>query len=125
MNRNIYPAEGYARITMNVFREDSYNIGSLKGDMWLTFAAQSIIMFKRLVGLVRTTWLVLTEQRYYGQAEVQKYRHWKNIMNGIILIASKKWERDEVQPEGALERLVYSMRKSMLVRSNESDLFSN
>jgi hypothetical protein len=38
--REMFPADGYTRITMNVFREDSPNINWLKGGMWLTFAAQ-------------------------------------------------------------------------------------
>eukprot|EP00029_Vermamoeba_vermiformis_P005523 TRINITY_DN1944_c0_g1_i3.p1 TRINITY_DN1944_c0_g1~~TRINITY_DN1944_c0_g1_i3.p1 ORF type:complete len:354 (-),score=49.60 TRINITY_DN1944_c0_g1_i3:123-1184(-) len=101
--RSMYPADSYARITMNVFREGGPSVGSLKGDMWLTFATQSIIMFKR----------------YYGQAFVQQYKLWKTIMNGIIMITTKTWTRDELQPDGKLEKLVYSVRKSMV------DLYPN
>jgi hypothetical protein len=36
-------------------------------------------------------------------------------MNGIILIVTKTWTRDEAQPGGSLENLIYSMRKSMVV----------
>lgn len=36
-------------------------------------------------------------------------------MNGIIMIVTKTWTHDELQPAGKLENLVYSIRKSMVV----------